>query len=649
MERKDYEKILDGMPETGIYVIREEDHRILYANQRAQEVSPEAKVGVACGRMRDGACRGCPLMTIEDREKSRLLSYNEAYGGVVEITAARITWEDDTPAFLVSVVRRIEASGHTYRKILHVDLLHDSCEVLRAEQGGWMPEKGSLSVQLETFARSGAVHPDDVERFVAFIRPEHMRTVTENESLSLLYRRKSGKIYRWNLMELVPDLISADGRRFATLCMKDVHDLLQETLAREEANTRTQELIRSLGERNSDIFIIDLKTGLVEPVRMDGEMQENISSLVQPWDSLADTRIRSRLHEAYLDEFDRLFSLEGLRELRKNGQQKTELLCQWSSGDESRYISVTATLDAGMKGRHTVLALQDVDVRMRQELAHTRRDMQMAAVLKSRFKAMTTVNLETGRCERVDLTQPAGPDNLRVGDYELFIRNAVSHHVHPDDGDAYWSALSLEHLRQKAAAVEDYADDVLQYRMRGEPVAWIELHVIYSRQKDHVMVNVLGQDITREKCQEASRQQLLEDRSYIISSLSSLFFTTYYMDLEKETFRTVNQLRRVGDVLGDEINCTAALQLYANHFVHPDDRAEYLKVMNVQNLRQTLRWWQPYVAVEYRKMPEGAKGGPCRWVRATAVLARIGADDMPWTVVYVAQYIGDSDCRASVG
>ncbi len=135
MERKDYEKILDGMPETGIYVIREEDHRILYANQRAQEVSPEAKVGVACGRMRDGACRGCPLMTIEDREKSRLLSYNEAYGGVVEITAARITWEDDTPAFLVSVVRRIEASGYTYRKILHVDLLHDSCEVLRAEQG----------------------------------------------------------------------------------------------------------------------------------------------------------------------------------------------------------------------------------------------------------------------------------------------------------------------------------------------------------------------------------------------------------------------------------------------------------------------------------------------------------------------------------
>ena len=102
-------------------------------------------------------------------------------------------------------------------------------------------------------------------------------------------------------------------------------------------------------------------------------------------------------------------------------------------------------------------------------------------------------------------------------------------------------------------------------------------------------------------------------------------------------------------MLGDEINCTAALQLYANHFVHPDDRAEYLKVMNVQNLRQTLRWWQPYVAVEYRKMPEGAKGGPCRWVRATAVLARIGADDMPWTVVYVAQYIGDSDCRASVG
>ena len=36
------------MPETGVYVIREEDHGILYFNKRVQEVSPDVRLGMAC-------------------------------------------------------------------------------------------------------------------------------------------------------------------------------------------------------------------------------------------------------------------------------------------------------------------------------------------------------------------------------------------------------------------------------------------------------------------------------------------------------------------------------------------------------------------------------------------------------------------------
>lgn len=132
----------------------------------------------------------------------------------------------------------------------------------------------------------------------------------------------------------------------------------------------------------------------------------------------------------------------------------------------------------------------------------------------------------------------------------------------------------------------------------------------------------------------------VEDWGYIISSLSSLFFSTYYLDLEQDTFRPVTQLNRVGDVLGDEVNCTAALMIYANHFIHPDDREAYLKTMNVENLRNTLRWWQPCAAVEYRRLEEEPGGSSgWRWVRASAVLARTGPDDCPQTAVYVAQDI----------
>ena len=134
----------------------------------------------------------------------------------------------------------------------------------------------------------------------------------------------------------------------------------------------------------------------------------------------------------------------------------------------------------------------------------------------------------------------------------------------------------------------------------------------------------------------------------MITSLSSLFFATYYIDLERDTFRAVTQQHRVMDVLGDEVNFTTALQLYANHFIHPDDREDYLRIMSTVHLRENLRWWQPYVAVEYRKLPDFPElGDACQLVRATAIMAQTGTDDLPKTVVYVARDISEHPPQAA--
>lgn len=640
LESRDFKQILNAIPETGVYVIREDDHGILYFNKKVQEVSPEIRFGMACHEAWAGSCHRCPLLSIGGRQESHSVGYNAPYGGVVDITATRTLWEGTTPAFVLNITPRKDSGGYTYRKILHVDLDLDHCDVLKSDPEGWQPGDGSLSRQLELFARSGAVHPEDVERFVAFTRLEYMRSASSagQEALTLIYRRRTADAYRWNLMELIADPDSVD--MSVILCVKDVHDVLREGLEREGLSVRSRELIRSLGERNFSIYTVDLNSGSADLIRVDGRMCTDISPAALPWSELMRVHIKDRLHEAYLDEFERRFSLEGLRQAWADGLQETELLCQWRSGGDYRYISVTAYFNREPTARsYSVLALQDVDERMRQELAHTERDMRMAAAVKSRFSTMNTVYLDSGRYEWMDLTQPAGSENTRAGDYRQFIQNELSTRVYPDDEEKFWTILSLEHLREKAGTTEDYAEEVCLYRQRGEPVRWIELRVIYARQEDQVLVNILGQDVTREKRQEESRLQALEERAYVISSLSSLFFATYYINVEADTFRAVAQLRRVEDVLGEEVNCTAAMQLYANHFIHPDDRAEYLNVMNAQNLRQTLRWWQPVVAVEYRKMPDDPNSVTWSWVRATAVLARTGPDDMPKTVVYVAQDI----------
>lgn len=276
----------------------------------------------------------------------------------------------------------------------------------------------------------------------------------------------------------------------------------------------------------------------------------------------------------------------------------------------------------------------------------TRLNAQMAAIVRSRFKIMTTVHLDTGVCERVTFGPGSKPGPIMTGDYETFVSRAMSGLVHPDDVPAYYDTLSLCHMREKARETEDYAEEVCIYRQLGSPMIWIELRVIYVRSPEGVTAYILGQDVTREKTREETSNKALEDRAYIIGSLSSMFFATYYLNLEQDTFRTVTQQRRVGDLLGDEVSCSAALQIYADHFIHPDDRAEYLRVMNVNNLSGQLRWWKPSVEVEYRKLTDelDREKDSWEWVRATALLARTGTDDMPKTAVYVAQDISGHRC-----
>ena len=135
MESRDYEQILSAMPETGVYVIREQDHGLLYFNKRVREVSPEVELGMACHDVWAGSCSCCPLRTIGNGTESRAVSYNDPFGGVVDITATRTRWKGEIPAFVVTVAPRTDTAGYAYRKILHADLTLDRCDILKSEIG----------------------------------------------------------------------------------------------------------------------------------------------------------------------------------------------------------------------------------------------------------------------------------------------------------------------------------------------------------------------------------------------------------------------------------------------------------------------------------------------------------------------------------
>ena len=658
MDIRNYEKILDAMQKTGVYVIREDNHRILYHNKHIREVMPYIREGMVCHEVWTGSCEACPLLTIGERQESRSIKLDTPFGRVVDTVATRILWEDSIPAFVITVTPHMEAASFTYHKILRANLTKDHYDIVKTmfpeETGG--RTAGQLSTWLAKFAKSGKVYEDDVERFVAFMDLGHLKQAfrSERRTLTCTYRRLSGEDFRWNIMEIVPSFDYTDENQSVMIYTRDVHDIYREGLEREDINIRSQEIIRSLGEQNYSIFMIDLYSGEVAALRTDGELRLDMRPERLAWDEYIDARIQPRLHEAYRNEFTQRFRLEALRKARGAGEKKIELFCQRRVEDRYGYISVTAHMgEGGGRRSYAVLAFQDVDERMRREIEHTQHDMQLAAIVRSQYSVMNRVDLESGSCERIDLNGSESREKTRKGDYGLHIERALETHVHPQDAAAVRAVLSLAHLRRQAAKVEDFREESCQYRVRGDREQWLEEHVLYVRQGEQVLVNILGRDITKEKQREEEGLRATQEKADIIGSLSSMFSSAYYIDLQTDEYRKITQLDQVGEASKEQASYSQAICQYAGEYVHPDDREEYLRTLTTENLCRELAA-KPYVVVEYRwrwpqamaETPGGTapgweENGEYGWFRASAVLAQ-SVGGQPRTVVFVTQDVTES-------
>ena len=227
MNSRDYEKILNAMPETGVYVIQEEDHSILYFNKRVQQVCPDIQRSRVCHEVWGGSCKNCPLLTIKSRQESRSISYNALFGGVVDIIATRTLWEDTIPAFVITVTPRI--GSYTYRKLLRVDLEKDTYDVLKVDSDIWLTGKegAHISAQLENLVKNGAIHSEDVVRFTEFIEPNALRNalLTGKKLLTCIYRRRCADGFRWHMMEIIPAFDYTSENQTAIFCVRDVHDM----------------------------------------------------------------------------------------------------------------------------------------------------------------------------------------------------------------------------------------------------------------------------------------------------------------------------------------------------------------------------------------------------------------------------------------
>lgn len=645
MKSEDYEVILDALDTTAIYVISEEHHEILYYNQRVKDVAPGVRKGLICHELWAGKCENCPLTGIGDRKKNSVTNFNDPFGKAVDITANRIMWKDTIPAFVIAITPHQESASYSYHRIFRGNLTFDRYEVVKVpkEERDIHPYNVvKMSDWLNMLADDGYIHSEDEEKFREFVKLSNLREGLRAGKNMLVcnYRRKAGKEYRWNTIEVIPDSHYTDDNQSVMVYVKDMHDMYQEGLEYEELSLKNEAILKTLGEENFGIYLIDLNQDVVTAVRAAQEDEDIVGGRRKGWNIVMENLLKYRYHPDYWNKFRNTFSKEVLLESSREGKTKLELVAERSILGVYHYISATAHFyHYGRDRNYVVMAFQDVDTRIRSEIERAQSDIRMAAIIQSRYGVMNTLHLSSGICERVYLHGLEKNGRVVKGDYTVYIEKAIENCVRDEDRERFLSTFSLENLRKKAEEVENFEEIIFRYQQKKAPYMWLEEHIFFIRQKSGVVVNILGRDITLEKQKEEAETQAAREKANIINSLSSMFFASYYINLTDGTFRVITQKEDVQQVLGEERDYAEGIEIYTSNFVHPDDREEYKKKVSISNLMSELCPEHPAVAFEYRKAEK--KNGKNQWTRVSIVMAEY-ENGRPKTAIYVAQDITES-------
>lgn len=114
----------------------------------------------------------------------------------------------------IGIDRRGQASAHKalcalYTKILRVNLSDDTYQIINmdvSEQNTDMGFSDKISTWLTNFAKSGQVHPENVDEYLRKTDIDYLRDYfkTGKQSLSVMYRRRIENEYKSVVMELIP-------------------------------------------------------------------------------------------------------------------------------------------------------------------------------------------------------------------------------------------------------------------------------------------------------------------------------------------------------------------------------------------------------------------------------------------------------------
>lgn len=373
MRKASIQSILNNLAGTAIYVVRQDNHQILYFNDRVAEVSPDAKIGAVCNELWAGSCDNCPLPGLKDKETYQTVNYGDPFGEVVDISASQMLWEDSIPAFLISVTPHIltksekqeadrkkylaAATKRVYMLVASVNMMTGTYEIITKHPSyqKFLPEFGTYEELLKKC--TDVTHPTHVDSFRrTFSRKNLMKNfMGDQEEVQLEFKQQDAKgSYHWKLMQIL--CMGSEG------CTGEAVLLLSHIDSRKEMEREWEAFSTGVAKLFGECMILNLDDGSYTTAKYDNAMPE--FPMTGDFEAISKDYCDHLIHPDDRQIFREVFSFENLRKIANTGEQVISRELRRYCPDGRYHYTEMIAIPAGYAEREyrmVVLTFRDVD------------------------------------------------------------------------------------------------------------------------------------------------------------------------------------------------------------------------------------------------------------------------------------------------
>ena len=523
-----FESLLDHLGDIAVYVIRRDDRRILYFNEKVREVAPEIEVGQICGEIWAGTCDNCPVDALGEKEFTNTINFDDPFGEVVDLMAAKTFWgEEKIPAFVITIKphtmlkedirlnrkRRLRetiadftlegAVASEYEEILYFNLTREQL-IYRKRNKRIEAAEGEEKLDFEHFVSS--VHPEDREEYRRrFSRDVLLRLFDSGVNSQYMEYRKMGGDNRFHWYSNTIVKAESAGDITAFMLNRNIDD-------KKRLEDEKNDLISCIMTLFGELLLVDIRTGEFQIYKSGGQL-EQIKNKTE-YQMLNDMYGEALIHPADRRRFYNAFSLENIRRSFRSGKRKIILeVRRKDRAGNYRFCELIGIILEDRDGRaaNMVLTYRDTNELVRARMEQEKANQRFTRAVNDTYDAIYEGELYGDWLKLWKQTEGSCSFHF-VPSIEKQIEWAESEVIHPDYREEYLCQLSKENLREAFESGKSEVTIQVPRLSDNGIYRWFSMQVqLLEMNTGYIRVMFYLKDVDDVKKEEERKQKELQD------------------------------------------------------------------------------------------------------------------------------------------